>query len=192
MTAARHVATRTGRWLVRALLLALVALLLVTVVVPRLAGAAPYTVLTGSMRPDLPPGTFIAVRPVDPAEVGVGSVITYQRESGRPEVVTHRVVSQAVAADGTPLFRTRGDANGAADPGWVRPVQLRGEVWYSVPHVGRVSALLTEDRRDLVVRGLALGLLAYGVVMLLSGPLARARHRGGRTMAVPATRVRHG
>src|SRR5690606_27056120 len=39
-----------------AVILVLLAMLTVTVLVPRIAGATPYTVLTGSMQPHLPPG----------------------------------------------------------------------------------------------------------------------------------------
>ena len=54
--------------------------------------------------------------PVDPDELGVGAVITYQMESGRPQVVTHRVVAVVNAIDGERRFLTQGDANEEADP----------------------------------------------------------------------------
>jgi signal peptidase len=73
-----------------------VALALVGVVAPLVLGATPYTVLTGSMRPTYPPGTMVVVRPVDVERVAPGDVVTYQLASGRPEVVTHRVVAVGV------------------------------------------------------------------------------------------------
>ncbi len=42
-------------WLV---ILAMVSLLAVAVVIPRLGGATPYTVLTGSMQPGMPPAPW--------------------------------------------------------------------------------------------------------------------------------------
>lgn len=53
------------------------------------------------MQPSLPRGSLVVVRPVDPADEGAGSVISYQLASGRDEVVTHRVVSQGLDADTT-------------------------------------------------------------------------------------------
>ena len=73
------------RWLVLlpiwTILLGAVALLVVGVGIPRVAGATPYDILTSSMEPDLPPGTLVVSRPVDPQDVGIGDVIT---PSGAP------------------------------------------------------------------------------------------------------------
>ncbi|WP_309648788.1 signal peptidase I [Nocardioides sp.] len=161
-----------------------VGLVVLTVVVPRVAGATPYVVLTGSMAPHLPPGTLVVVRPVDASDVRTGDVVTYQVRSGEPVVVTHRVVGKGVGAGGEVVLRTRGDANGAADELWVRPVQLRGEVWYDVPHIGRVSNLLSVAQRNQGARLVGLGLLGYAAFQLLGA----WRARRGR-VAPPAARV---
>ena len=65
----RAVLTFVGRTLAWLVILGAVAVLLVAVVVPRVAGATPYTVLTGSMAPAYPPGTLVVVRPVDPGDL---------------------------------------------------------------------------------------------------------------------------
>ena len=141
------------------------AALALDVVVPRLAGATPYAVLTSSMKPSLPAGTLVVVRPVRPESIGVGAVITYQLRSGDPEVVTHRVVAQAVDGVGARTFRTRGDANALADPGWVRPVQVKGEVWYAVPQLGRLHAALSGREHQQLVWLTAAALLGYAGAM---------------------------
>jgi signal peptidase len=132
------------------------------------------------MEPALPPGSLVMVRPVKPHEVGVGSVITYQLQSKQPEVVTHRVVTMGVRENGSPVFRTQGDANPDPDPKWVRPVQVRGAVWYAVPYIGRLNTLLTPRVRDLLVRAIALGLLLYGTVELCSAARDRITRRSRR------------
>jgi signal peptidase len=157
-----------------------VALLVITVVIPLATGGKAYTVLTSSMEPALPPGSLVMVRPVKASDIGVGSVITYQVASKRPEVVTHRVVTMGVREDGSPVFRTQGDANPDPDPAWVRPVQVRGAVWYAVPYIGRLNSLMTPDVRDMLVRGTALALLAYGVVELLLAARDRVNGRSRR------------
>ena len=167
--------TRVAAW---ALILVVGAAVAVAVVVPRLGGATPYTILTGSMRPHLPPGTLVVVKPVDPADVGVGTVLTYQLESGRPDVVTHRVVEVGQDPDGEPRWHTRGDANGADDPEWVRPVQVKGRLWYSVPQLGRVNLWLTGPQRHLVELGVAALLLGYAVVMFIGSARDRVRRPG--------------
>lgn len=154
---------------------AVVALLAVSVVVPRALGATPYTVLTGSMEPTMPPGTLVVVKPVDPGEISVGDVVTYQLESGKPTVVTHRVVSSGLTAGGEQVFTTKGDANESPDPDPVRPVQIRGERVYFVPYVGRVTTFVTTSQRDLALTVIVAGLLGYAVLMFAGA--ARDRRR---------------
>lgn len=167
---------RAGCWLISALG---TLVLLAAVVLPRVAGAQPYVVLTGSMTPTYPPGTLVVVRPTEPAAVRVGDVITFQLRSGEPTVVTHRVVSVGADSTGSLTFTTRGDANPAPDVDPVRPVQVRGTVWYAVPWVGHLAVLLTpaDHRRAELLLGLTLLLYAAGVVV---GAWSR---RGARQVA---------
>jgi signal peptidase len=165
------------------LIIAAVAAVVVGVLVPRLGGATPYAVLTSSMRPSLPPGTLVVVRPGPLESIGVGSVITYQLRSGEPEVVTHRVVAVSVDGAGARMFRTRGDANDVADAGWVKPVQVKGQVWYAVPQLGRLHAALSEREHRQLVYLTAAALLALAAAMCAGA--VRDRH-------VAATQVRVG
>ncbi|WP_345461444.1 signal peptidase I [Nocardioides marinquilinus] len=174
-------------------LLAGLALLATVVVVPRLAGATPYTVLTGSMRPDLGPGTLVVVRPVDPGTVAVGDVVTYQLESGEADVVTHRVVEVQHRVNGTLWFVTQGDANPVADAEPVRPEQLRGEVWYSVPHVGRLHDLLGAQSRAALTLLAVVMLSGYAVTMFAGAARDRRDRRdGGHRAAEPRRRATAG
>jgi len=80
------------------------------------------------MSPGLPVGAIAFVRPVDPATVEPGDVITFQRAPDAPELVTHRVLA-VDASSGVPVFTTKGDANEDADVnatpiGRIRGVQL--------------------------------------------------------------------
>jgi signal peptidase len=164
-----------GHVLAWVVILGVAGVLVVAVIVPRAFGATPYAVLTSSMRPSLPEGTLAVVRPVSSASIGIGSVITYQLRSGEPAVVTHRVVALRVDGAGSRTFRTRGDANDVPDEGWVRPVQLKGELWYAAPLLGRVNAALSGREHRLLVYVVAAALLAYAAAMF-TGSL-RDRHR---------------
>ena len=151
---------RVVAWLViAAALLAIVA----AVLVPRVAGATPYTILTSSMVPRYPPGTLVVVRPVPVDQIGVGTVITYQLRSGDPTVVTHRVVSVAYGSDGAPRFTTQGDANDAVDAAPVEPVQVKGALWYAVPWIGRVGNVVDGRQRETAIHVVAAGLGLYAV-----------------------------
>ncbi len=172
---------RAGRVAGALLLAAAIALLVIAVLVPMAAGGRAYTVLTGSMSPALEPGSLAMVKPVDTEDIGVGSVITYQLESDKPEVVTHRVVTMGLREDGSPVFRTKGDANATPDAAWVRPVQVVGSVWYAVPYVGRLNSLMNPQHRDLLVRAIAVSLLAYGLFELLLAARERLARRTRRS-----------
>ncbi|MDD9206252.1 signal peptidase I [Georgenia sp. 10Sc9-8] len=151
-----------------------VAVAVVTVVVPKFIGAVPYTVLTGSMRPALQPGTLAVVEPVDPDQVRIGDVITYQQTPGRPETVTHRVVGVNAHSDGQRTFLTQGDANTAPDPAPVRQVQVRGQVAYTVPWMGYVNSAINTHTRSTAIVVVAVVLIGYGLVLVLTG--ARNRY----------------
>lgn len=169
-----------------AICLAGLAVLAVAVVVPRVAGATPYTVLTGSMQPTMPPGTLVVTRPVDPADITIGTVVTYQLHSGEADVVTHRVVGVGVDGTGERVFRTQGDANTVVDAEPVRAEQVRGARWYAVPYVGRLGTLLGQDLRARLIPLAGLGLLGYAAVRLLGeGRRATRRSRGGNHVAAP-------
>jgi signal peptidase len=144
-------------------------------VVPKVTGSKPLTVLTGSMRPTYPPGTVVVVRPVRPDRLRVGDTLTYQVEPDEPDVITHRIVSVGYGTDGRRRFVTRGDANGADDPKPVQEIQVRGTVWYSVPYVGYASTALSPQHRLLAMKVLAGGLLAYGGWLVASGIRDRRR-----------------
>lgn len=154
-----HYVWQTISWL---LLIAAFSVLCAVILIPRMAGAQAYTVLTGSMRPDYPPGTLIVVKPQPASQIGVGDVITYQIRSGEPDVVTHRVIDVAIqASDGERRFTTQGDANNAADPGTVRPEQIRGELWYSLPYIGYVNNWVTSQKRTVIIFAVAGALFVY-------------------------------
>ncbi len=149
--------------------------LVLAVLLPRAVGGTPYVILTGSMRPSLPPGTLVVTRPVDLVSLRVGAVVTYQLTSGQAAVVTHRIVGQGINALGEQVFRTQGDANRTADPGWIRPVQLRGEQWYAVPYLGHLTNRFGPGTREVVQLVAAGALIAYAAAMFTAGLRDRVR-----------------
>ncbi len=165
-------ALRVLAWVV---ILGAVGLLAAAVLVPRVAGATPYAVLTGSMQPGLPPGTLIVVRPVDDADLALGDVVTYQLESGEAPVVTHRVVAMGYDGLGELRLQTQGDANDVPDAAWVRPIQVRGELWYSVPLAGYPHTWLSGQEHERLVQIAAGGLIGYAAWMFLGAVRTRRR-----------------
>lgn len=173
---------KTVSWVV---LLACGLLIVAFVLVPRLTGSTPYTVLTGSMRPTMPPGTTVVVKPIDFADIRVGDVITYQIASGQPEVVTHRVIGVNVTPEGVRL-ETQGDANPIPDPELVREEQVRGKAWYWLPVIGYVTNGVTSDTRTWLAQGLGVGLIGYAVVTLVVLAVRGSKRRPDELAVEPA------
>ncbi len=161
-------------------LLAFVLLLAsVVVVVPAVSGSTPYTILTSSMEPGLPPGTLVIVKPIEPNDIRIGTVITYQLDSGKPDVVTHRVVEiqSPNLPGGDPSFITKGDANSAPDAKPVMSIQVRGAVWYSVPLIGWVNNIVNGDLRAIVIPIVAGLLFLYAGWSIVTSRIDKRRRR---------------
>lgn len=163
------------------LLVVTTALVLALIGVPLIGRAQPYTVLTESMRPTYPPGTLVVVRDGDMNRLATGEVITYQLRSGEPEVVSHRIIASAQNSTGGRTYVTQGDNNPQPDQNPVKPEQIRGTVWYSIPYLGYVNNWLTGDTRVLVVSVFAGALGLYALFQLIGAVVdarrARARSR---------------
>ncbi|MEX0151427.1 signal peptidase I [Microbacterium sp. LMI1-1-1.1] len=158
------------------LLLTLSAFALLTIVLPFLLGAHTYTVLTGSMRPGMPPGSLVAVRETPVDDIRIGDVITFQLRSGEPTVVTHRVVGTTSSTGGDRLLLTRGDANDVDDPP-VQAEQIRGIVVYAVPWLGYPGVLLGGQERGTLIVAAGVAIVGYGVALLV---VDAVRGRGRR------------
>jgi signal peptidase len=151
-------------------LLALVVLIAVLViVVPAVINGRALTVLTSSMEPGYPPGTLVVVAPTAPDDIRIGDVLTYQLDSGKATLVTHRVIEIGTStADGTRTFTTKGDNNDIPDADPVQEVQVVGTVLYAIPYLGYVNTAVNGDLRALIVPVIVGGLLVYAVWMVVS------------------------
>lgn len=83
---------------------------------PSLFGYSVFQVQTGSMEPTLKVGDVILVKHVDPEDILLGDIITYEADIGemRGKTITHRVAVEPVERNGEYFFRTKGDKAGAA------------------------------------------------------------------------------
>ncbi|MGN6131056.1 MAG: signal peptidase I [Nocardioidaceae bacterium] len=149
---------------------------LALIVVPKATGSRPLTVLTGSMTPTYPPGTVVIVKPTDTNNLQIGDVITFQPRSGDPQLTTHRIVGVVLKGDGRE-YVTRGDANGADDPTPVKPAQIHGTVWYSVPYIGYLAVWVSGANIHLAIDAVAAGLVLYGGYLIAAGALEKRRRK---------------
>jgi signal peptidase len=167
------------------------ALLGAVVVVPKVMGWVPLTVLSGSMTPTYPVGSQVVVERVQGnaavERLHVGDVVTFLPEPDSGRLVTHRIVERVVRQDGTVEVRTRGDANDAVDPWRLTATQIRGRVRYGVPLVGYAAHALGQAQKDIGLKLVAGGLFAVAAWQLgglarglRRRPVVHATGRGGR------------
>lgn len=101
------------------LLLLLLALLLylafvrITGGIPSFFGYSVVRIVTPSMEPKIPVGSFVLIKNVTPDEVSEGDIITFYTDDPDPAVagktITHRVLSIDAGEDGKYVFETKGD-----------------------------------------------------------------------------------
>jgi signal peptidase len=183
-----HTLRRVVAWILGLVLVAGTATALGVALFPVVTGGAALAVLSGSMTPGLPVGGMAFVRPVDAATVEPGDVITFQRRPDAPELVTHRVL----AVDDTgasPVFTTKGDANEDADLDPVPASAVRGKMWFGLPHVGRLAAVLHSPKGAglLVVLVCAVIAATPGPRPGRTAPERDGKARGGAEPAIAAT-----
>ncbi len=153
----------------------LLCLLLITVLsaklrgeVPRVFGFSVMRIVSGSMEPKIPTGTYILVRAADPEEVKAGDIISfYSRDPaiyGLPN--THSVVE--IVQEGDALsFVTKGAANAVADRVRAEGEDLIGIHVCNLNGLTHLSALMAGKGMFAVVLVLwisAFGMIAYSMV----------------------------
>ena len=125
---------------VGAIAVAIVAVIAVTLVGLRLAGFRTFTVMSGSMDPEYPVGSLIYVKPVDYQSLKVGDVIAYVAGDDKT-IVPHRIAEIEVDETDTSVwrFKTKGDANSAADGKLVHYKNVLGTPIIMIPFIGYVA-----------------------------------------------------
>lgn len=132
---------KSSRLLAAGLAASAVLLLLVVGIGPRTGRYQFQTVLTGSMRPNMPEGSVVLSTPVDVGQLAVGDVITYRIPVEDRRVVTHRVIE--VLEPG--VVRTQGDANKDPDT-WIAKLQGQ-KVWQARASAAKVGYALERLRK---------------------------------------------
>jgi len=126
-------------------------------------GYSVFTVLTGSMRSEIPEGSLIITKYTDPNQIQVGDDITYLRED--LSTVTHRVVEiyENYNNSGVRGFRTKGIDNPMADTNIIHPNNILGVVVFHVAGVGSFFVYVQQNPLLIVLIGVILIALVYTI-----------------------------
>ena len=111
-----------------------------SLVIPKLAGYEAYVVVSGSMEPNIPVGSLVFSKKIDPAQLAEGDVIVFKNDVHGDTPITHRVVSNNTEKQ---LIVTKGDANEHQDANPAPYDKVVGKVHMHIPRIGFVAAMLT-------------------------------------------------
>lgn len=121
-------------------------------------------VRSGSMAPVAPKGSAVLATPSSSARLHVGDVVLFKAPTTGHPLVVHRI-HEVVVHDGERLYRTKGDANAAADPWLIRlPAKTVWQVHHVIPVLGTVVAAVSKPVARLV--GLFVAVLALLCIAL--------------------------
>lgn len=119
------------------LILAGVILMLVPLALPRFMNCQVFNVVSGSMAPEIPVGSLIIVKPIEPELIEKGEIIAFYNEG---TVVTHRVTENKTLEG---EITTKGDANQEEDMRSVAYHQVIGVVTRHIPVLGDIASYVT-------------------------------------------------
>lgn len=154
----------------------------------RLIGLTPYAVLTGSMEPELPVGSLIFVRSVDPADIQVGDDITFKLQSG--SLATHQVWKVDTAAQ---TFYTQGIANKDQDGNIMHdgaPVawsNVVGSSVFCIPYLGYINRFCTTPPGMYILVAAVALVIAVSIVVELANMRPESAKTAPTAAATAAT-----
>lgn len=125
-------------------------------------GYSGFTVLTRSMQSELPQGSFIFTKKLQPSAYNVGDDITFFQADGK--VVTHRIITIYENYDnsGQRGFETKGLMNAKADKEIIVPGNVLGKVIHHNLMIGKGVAYVKAN--FLVITILLAMIIAFAVV----------------------------
>ncbi len=105
---------------------------------PSFLGIKTYTIVSGSMEPQLKIGDIAIVKEAGDQELRVDDVISFRQGQS---VVTHRII-EIKEKDDKKIYITKGDGNNIEDNGEATYDQIEGKVIGRIPFLGKVSRVL--------------------------------------------------
>ena len=122
------------------LLLLVLIVICIPLTVPKAMGYQLYTVISGSMEPEIPVGSLVYIKGMEPKDVQVKDVIAYYGGQDSNAIITHRVMENRVIMG---EFITKGDANQTEDMNPIEYEYFIGRVELTIPEAGVLAQLFT-------------------------------------------------
>lgn len=129
------------------ILLVIVLAACLSLIIPKMAGYEGYVVVSGSMEPNIPVGSIVYSKEVDPVTLRTGDVIVFIDSTRGTTPITHRIVENDTY---THTIITKGDANEKPDISPITYDNVIGKVTAHIPRVGFTVAMFTTALGKLV------------------------------------------
>ena len=155
-------------------ILIFIILICIPFTIPKFLGGQIYTVISGSMEPEIPVGSLVYVEGAQPEDMEVGDVVAFYGGRDANAIITHRVVENRIIMG---EFITKGDANQTNDMNPVDYDNFIGKVEWSLPEVGVIAQILT-GREGKIAAGSMIGLAV--VLHLIAAFLDRGKEKNDR------------
>ena len=132
------------------ILLVLIIVACIPLTVPRLLGFQIYSVVTGSMEPEIPIGSMVYVKSIAPKDLKEKDVVAFYGGRDTNAIITHRVVNNNVISG---QITTKGDANKTEDMNPVSYSDVIGKVEYTIPKAGALAQAFTSTEGKIAAAG---------------------------------------
>lgn len=110
-----------------------------------IAGISVFSVLTGSMENEIPKGSLVVTKHVEPSELNIGDDITFM--ANETTTITHRIVGiiENYKETGQRAFETKGTMNKEKDKLPVPAVNVIGKVIYHNYTLGQIRDFISQN-----------------------------------------------
>ncbi|MBR6034365.1 MAG: signal peptidase I [Clostridia bacterium] len=105
---------------------------------PSFLGIKTYTIISGSMEPELKIGDIVIVKEAGKDDIKEQDVISYRHGQS---VITHRVI-EIHENEGNKTYKTKGDSNNIEDTEEISYSSIEGRMIGRIPFLGKLSRLL--------------------------------------------------
>ena len=105
---------------------------------PNFFGIKTYTIISGSMEPELKIGDIVIVKETAESDINVGDIISFRKGQ---RVITHRVI-EIKKEDQKCTYVTQGDSNNVEDKENTEFNMIEGKVIKKIPFLGKISLMM--------------------------------------------------
>ena len=126
-----------------------------------IAGISIFTVLTSSMENEIPKGSLVVAKYMEPSELKIGDDITFM--ISETTTITHRIIGivENYEQTGQRAFETKGTMNKDKDKLPVPAVNVIGKVVYHNYTLGRITDFISQNIIIILVMVVLIWVLSY-------------------------------